>query len=158
MPRCNEEISRLLHNIAKLLVLGAGEDQFRIRAYEEAARTISAMDEDIDELRAADRLEEIPRVGASIAAKVAEYLDTGRYVYYEDLKRAAPVQAVALLEVSGIGPARAKLLAELEQVASNHALQRLPGFGAKLEEKLAREASRVSARSTYAAWRCAAGR
>jgi DNA polymerase (family 10) len=155
MPRRNEEISRLLHNIAKLLVLGAGKDHFRIRAYEEAARTIAAMDEDIDELRAANRLEEIPGVGASIAAKVAEYLDTGRCAYYEDLKRAAPVQAVALLEVSGIGPARAKLLserlgittvAELEQAARNHALQRLPVIGAKLEEKVGREASRVSAR------------
>lgn len=156
MPRRNEEISRLLHNIAKFLILGAGEDHFRIRAYEEAARTIAAMDEDIDELRVADRLEDIPGVGASIAAKVAEYLDTGRCAYYEDLKRTTPSQAVALLGVPSIGPARAKLLSErlgittipqLEQAATNHLLRRLPGIGAKLEEKIGREASRVSARS-----------
>ena len=58
MARRNEEISQLLQNIAKLLMLGAGEDHFRIRAYEAAARTISAMDEDIDDVRAAGHLEE----------------------------------------------------------------------------------------------------
>jgi len=155
MTRRNGAVAHLLENIAKLLAL-KGESPFRIRAYTEAARTIGSMTEDIEDLRRAGRLEQIPGVGPSIAAKVAEYLETGRSNYYEELKRQVPVAAVELLEVPGIGPARAKLLHEhlgissitaLQQAAREHKLQALPGFGAKLEEKIAREAARVMQRT-----------
>lgn len=157
MLRRNQAVSQLLENIAKFLEIagtqgnaaGAGSDYFRIRAYEEAARYVAAMDEDVAQVRAAGRLEEIPGVGESIAAKIAEYLDTGQCAYYEGLKRRVPVRAVELLEVPGIGPSRARQLtgrlhittvAELEQAAREHKLRELPGFGAKLEDQIAREA------------------
>ena len=148
MSRRNEEVALLLENIAKLLAL-KGDDPFRIRAYEEAARSVSATSDDVEDLRTAGRLEAIPRVGASIAAKIAEYLDSGRSAYYEELKRQIPVAAAELLEVPGIGPARAQLLherlgisslLELEQAAREHKLRALPHFGAKLEERIGREA------------------
>jgi DNA polymerase (family 10) len=86
MSRRNEEVATLLENIAELLAAKEG-DPYRIRAYEEAARSITATAEDIEELHRAGRLQDIPRVGESIAAKVAEYLDTNRSTYYEELKR-----------------------------------------------------------------------
>jgi DNA polymerase (family 10) len=156
MPRRNEEIARLLEQIAKLLALTGG-DPFRIRAYTEAARNISAMSEDVAVFHEAGRLDEIPGVGPSIAAKVGEYLDTGRCSYYEELKRQSPVTAADLLEVPGIGPARARILTQrlhisslpdLEQAVRQHQLRTVPGFGQKLEERIAREVERVTQRTS----------
>jgi DNA polymerase (family 10) len=155
MARRNEEVSALLENIAKLLAL-QGDNPFRVRAYTEAARAISATAEDIEDLYRAGRLEEIPGVGESIARKIGEYLATGRLGYYEQLRRQVRVPAVDLLEVPSIGPARARLIAErlgvttveeLVEAAREHRLQALPGFGPKLEERIAREAARVAQRS-----------
>lgn len=155
MARRNEEVAALLANIAKLLAV-KGEDPYRIRAYEEAAQVISAASEDIEELHRAGRLRTLRGVGESIAAKVAEYLDTGRSSYYEELKREVPMPATELLEIAGIGPARAHLLyerlgitsiAELERAAREHRLRALPGFGETLEKRIAREAARVAQRT-----------
>jgi DNA polymerase (family 10) len=152
----NAEVAQLLEGIAELLEVTGG-DPFRIRAYQQAARTKDAMSEDITELARGRRLEDIPGVGESIAAKVTEYLSTGQCAYYEELKRRAPARtAVELLEVPGIGPARVKVLtaqlgitsvAQLAAAARAERLRTLPGFGAKLEERIAREAGRVAERT-----------
>jgi DNA polymerase (family 10) len=153
--RRNEEVALLLDNIAELLML-KNENPYRIRAYTTAAQNIRALDEDIEELARQGKLDEIPGVGKAIAAKIEEYLRTGRLEYYEQLKREVPLQAVDLLEVPGIGPARAHLLYEqlgittiqdLLQAAQEHKLCKLPGFGEKLEERIAREAARLMQRS-----------
>jgi len=153
--RRNEEVARLLENIAKLLAL-KGESPYRVRAYNEAARTISAMTENVEDLHRAGRLQDIQGVGESIASKISEYLDTGQSAYYEDLKKEVSSTAAELLEVPGIGPARARLLyerlgissvAELERAAREHRLRTLPGFGEKLEQKIGIEAARVAQRT-----------
>jgi DNA polymerase (family 10) len=155
MGRRNEDVARLLENIAKLVAL-KGESPYRVRAYREAARTISAMTEDVEDLHRAGRLQDIRGVGESIASKIGEYLDTGRSSYYESLKGEVPVAAVELLEVPGVGPVRARLLherlgitsvAELEKAAREHKLRGLRGFGERLEQKIATEAARVAQRT-----------
>jgi DNA polymerase (family 10) len=155
MARKNEAVATLLESIAKLLAL-KGENPFRIRAYEEAARAITATSEDVEALHRAGRLTELHGVGESIAAKIAEFLDTGRSTYYEQLKAQVPEAAAELLEVPSIGPARAQLLterlgittiADLQLAAREHRLCTLPGFGEKLEQRIAREAARVAQRT-----------
>lgn len=153
--RRNEEVALLLDNIAELLML-KNENPYRIRAYVTAAQNIRALDADIEELAQHGKLDEIPGVGKAIAAKIEEYLRTGRLAYYEELKREVPLAAVELLEVPGIGPARAHLLykelgittiGQLLEAAQHHRLRDLPGFGEKLEERIAREAARLMQRS-----------
>lgn len=153
--RRNEEVALLLDNIAELLML-KNENPYRIRAYTTAAQNIRALEEDIEEIARAGKLDEIPGVGKAIAAKIEEYLRTGKLEYYEQLKREVPLQAVDLLEVPGIGPARAHLLyeqlgittiADLLRAAQEHKLRQLPGFGEKLEERIAREAARLMQRT-----------
>lgn len=154
--RRNDEIAQILENIAKLLALKKGESPFRIRAYQEASRAIEAESRDIEDIYRTGKLEEIPGVGPSIAAKIREYLETRNIKYYEGLKKQVFAPAVELLEVPMIGPARARLLYEqlgisgvagLEKAAREKKLQTLPGFGVKLEEKILREAERVAARA-----------
>ncbi len=153
--RRNEEVALLLENIAELLML-KNENPYRIRAYTTAAQNIRALDVDIEELARQSKLDQIPGVGKALAAKIEEYLETGKLQYYEELKREVPIQAVDLLEVPGIGPARAHLLyeklgittiQELLQAAEEHKLRHLPGFGEKLEERIAREAARLMQRT-----------
>ncbi len=153
--RRNEEVALLLDNIAELLML-KNENPYRIRAYTVAAQNIRDLDVDIEQLAREGKLDEIPGVGKAIAAKIDEYLRTGKLEYYEQLKREVPLQAVDLLEVPGIGPARAHLLYEqlgittiqqLLEAAQNHKLCKLPGFGEKLEERIAREAARLMQRT-----------
>jgi DNA polymerase (family X) len=86
MTRRNEAVADLLEEIAELLTL-KGDDPYRVRAYEEAALAIRATDRDIEELHRAGRLQDIRGVGKSIAAKVGEYLDSGRSRYREQLRR-----------------------------------------------------------------------
>ncbi len=155
MNRRNHEVAQLLNGIAELLAL-KGETPFRIRAYTEAAQYIDTMTEDVDSLYQAGRLEDIPGVGASIATKIAEYLKTGHSSYYEQLRQQIPSSATELLEVPGIGPARAHLLftrlgittvRQLLKAAEAHQLRDLPGFGEQLEARIAREAARVTQRT-----------
>jgi len=153
--RRNEEVAALLEQIAELLML-KNENPYRIRAYTIAAQNIRDLDADIEEVARQGKLDEIPGVGKAIAAKIEEYLRTGKLEYYEQLKREVPVQAVDLLEVPGIGPSRAHLLYEklgittiqqLLEAAQNHKLCTLPGFGEKLEQRIAREAARLMQRT-----------
>lgn len=153
--RRNEEVAALLEQIAELLML-KNENPYRIRAYTIAAQNIRDLDADIEEIAQQGKLDEIPGVGKAIAAKIEEYLRTGKLEYYEQLKREVPIQAVDLLEVPGIGPSRAHLLYEklgittiqqLLEAAQNHKLCTLPGFGEKLEQRIAREAARLMQRT-----------
>jgi DNA polymerase (family 10) len=153
--RRNEEVARLLMEISELLAV-IGESPFRVRAYAEAARHIEAMAEDVDAVYRAGRIEDVPGIGPSIAGKIGEYLTTGRSGYYEKLKRQMPHDVVTLLEIPGVGPARARLfyerlgitsVAELLLAAQEHRLRGLPGIGETLEQRIATEAARLSQRA-----------
>src|SRR5829696_7208986 len=73
----NEELARLFSEMAELLTL-TGETGFRVRAYDRGARALSGHGADLSSLSERE-LAAIPGVGKAIAAKVREYLDTGRW-------------------------------------------------------------------------------
>lgn len=151
----NAEVAQLLRSIADILEL-KGDSIYRIAAYREAARNIENLQEDIAVVSREDRLRDIPGVGPSIAAKVQEYLTTGKVDYYEDLRKGVSMEAVELLQVPGLGPRRAQYiyqklhvtsLGELERAAAEHRLSQLPGIGRKTEDKLLKELRRLRQRT-----------
>ena len=75
MAWANEEIAGLLREYAELTQITGG-DVFRARNYEKAARSVRGWADDISQLDP-KALRAIPGVGASIAAKIAEYRETG---------------------------------------------------------------------------------
>ncbi|MEA2642090.1 MAG: polymerase [Chloroflexota bacterium] len=159
MTSRNEDVAMLLENVARLLTL-KGDSPFRIRAYLDAAYELRSHAQDVEALHRSGHLTDVPGIGPSIAAKIGEYLDTGRVRYLEELKLRFPVEATDLLDVPSIGPARAQViherlgvstLPELERAAHEHRLRELPGFGPKLEERIAREAEAASQRASRAA-------
>ena len=149
MMRKNEHVAQLLENIARLLTLKY-DDPYRIGAYMDAARNIAGSADDVEVLHQRGQLQEIRGVGPSIAEKVAEFLETGRSSYEEELEREIAPEAPDLLELPSIGPLRARLiqerlgittLAELERAARDHRLRALRGIGETLEARIADEAA-----------------
>ena len=66
----NAQIARRFEEIATLLEL-AGENPFRIRAYQRAAQTVSGLSRPLSELPEAERLE-IAGIGKGLAAQIVE--------------------------------------------------------------------------------------
>ena len=67
-----------------------GEQAFRVNAYRRAALALENLDQEVERLRAEERLREVPGVGEGIAAKIVEYLDTGRIPQLEELQKKVP--------------------------------------------------------------------
>jgi DNA polymerase (family X) len=147
----NEELARLFAEMAELLLL-QGETGFRVRAYERGARALSGYGADLTGLSERD-LAAIPGVGKAIAAKVREYLETGRVAKLEELRAEVPAGLRALLRVPGLGPRKARQVHEAlgvgspEELAAAVAAGRvagLPGMGQRTEANLRRALERMA--------------
>lgn len=139
----NLEIAHILYEIAD--ILEAQDVEFKPRAYRRAARSIEELSEDIEDIWKRGELEEIPGVGKNIAAKISEYLETGKLKYYEKLKKEFPVDLESLSKVEGLGPKKAiklykklgiKNLDDLKKAVEKGKVKGLEGFGEKSEEKI----------------------
>jgi DNA polymerase (family X) len=144
VARLNEEVAGLLREYAELSQITGG-DVFRTRNYEKAARSVRGWGEDVGQLDVKG-LRVIPGVGASIAAKIAEYLQTGRIAALDELRAQIPAGVLELTRVPGLGPKRALQLhhdlgvssvPELAAAIKAGRLEGLPGFGARSGERLA---------------------
>ena len=144
MAWLNEEVAGLLREYAELTQITGG-DVFRARNYEKAARSVRGWGEDISRLDAKG-LRAIPGVGASIAAKIAEYLATGHIAALDELRAKIPSGVLELTRVPGLGPKRALQLNhdlgvssvdELAAAVQAGRLEGLAGFGARSEERIA---------------------
>jgi DNA polymerase (family 10) len=144
MAWLNEEVAGLLREYAELTQITGG-DVFRARNYEKAARSVRGWGDDIGPLDAR-ALRAIPGVGASIAAKIAEYRDTGTIGALEELRAQIPPGVLELTRVPGLGPKRALQLNrelgvesvdDLAAAITAGRLDGLGGFGAKSGERIA---------------------
>jgi len=140
----NEEIAALLREYAELTQITGG-DVFRARNYEKAARSVRGWPDDISQLDVKE-LRAIPGVGASIAAKIAEYRQTGSIGALEELRARIPPGVLELTRVPGLGPKRALQLNrdlgvqsvdDLAAAIKAGRLDGLAGFGARSEERIA---------------------
>lgn len=145
MASTNEEVAALLREYADLLGLTGG-DQFRVRNYERAARSVAGYPDDLGTLPDGG-LTRIPGVGSSIAAKIAECRRTGSFKALDELRAVVPPGARQLAKVPGVGPKRALQLAreltitsvgDLDQALRSGRLRGVAGFGPKSEERILR--------------------
>ena len=142
----NQELAKIFFEIAELLEMK--EVQFKPRAFEKAARSIEALDEDVRDIYkkgGIKALEEIPGVGRGIAERIEEYLKHHHIKDYERLKKQMPVDISGLTAIEGVGPKLIQLLykklkvrnvRDLERAAKSGKLKKLPRIGAKLEQKI----------------------
>lgn len=151
----NGEVARLLREMGDLLEL-QGENGFKVVAYRKAARSVESMKTDLEEVSRGGGLESIPGVGKAIAAKIDEYLKTGKIESRERLFRETPPGMAQLLSISGLGPKTVSMLhqklgvstvAELEAAAREHRIRRLPRMGPTSEKNILRSIERWKKRS-----------
>jgi DNA polymerase (family 10) len=100
----NFAVARLFEEIAQSLEV-AGEQGHRQRAYRRAARSVASTSERVEDLAAQGRLRDIPGVGASIAALITEFLETGAMRTHQQLIDEHPPGLAPLLNARGFGPA-----------------------------------------------------
>ena len=108
----NFEVARIFYEIASLLEV-RDESRFRIRAWQRAAQTLEALSEDVTAVAARGALRSLPGIGKEIAARIEEYLATGRLELLDRLRENLPPDFLSLLEVRGLGPRTARALWEL---------------------------------------------
>ncbi|WP_455234368.1 DNA polymerase/3'-5' exonuclease PolX [Thiogranum longum] len=145
MPVHNEDIAAVFDEIADLLEI-EGDNPFRIRAYRNGARTLREMGKDISGL--VERGEDITRlsgIGANLAAKIREILETGHCRALDKLRKQLPADLTGLLKIPGLGPKRVHALyheldihnhQQLERAARDGLIAELPGFGAKTQSRI----------------------
>jgi DNA polymerase (family 10) len=141
----NAEIAKVFFDVADLLDL-KGENVFKIRAYQKAARSIEHSSVELEQLVKEGRdLREIPGVGEAIQQKIQDLVNTGKLKLYEDLKKEFPAGITALLDIPGVGPKTANLLAnelgissidELEAAIVSGRVSKLYRMGDKTAENI----------------------
>jgi DNA polymerase (family 10) len=155
----NIDIARILSEIADLLEI-QGENQFRVRAYRAAARTIETLTVPAASLASEGRLDELPGIGEDLAGKIGTILETGTLPLLRELTAKTPESVVQMLRIPGLGPKRAKqiyetlhvaTLADLETAVKSGRLRQLRGIKAATEQKIL--TGLASLRGHAARWR-----
>jgi DNA polymerase (family 10) len=141
----NTAIAKVFQDMADLLEL-KGENKFKIRAYERAARAIEYLPKEIEVmLDEGEDLQSIPGVGEAIAKKTIELVNTGKLGAYEELKAEFPEGITKLLEIPGIGPKTANRLStelgimsvdELEKAIQDGRVAKLFRLGDKTADNI----------------------
>jgi DNA polymerase (family X) len=152
VPRTNDAVEQALLEFADLLAI-LGDDPFKPRAYEKAAKAVGGYPTDLAgmDLR---RILEIPGVGRSIGEKIHAYLTTGSIPELEALRSEIPSGVREMMSVPGLGPKKAIVLYEQLGIDSVDALAAaveedriagLKGFGSKTQANIARGIQQLSA-------------
>ena len=138
------DVARALEEIAVLLEL-KGENPFKIRAYENAARAIDGLSEDLALVVESGRLTEIKGIGENLARNITELWKTGRLKFLDELVDATPPGYLEMIRVPGLGAKRVRALgeeleiaslAQLKAAAEGGRIRDLKGFGAQSEKKI----------------------
>jgi DNA polymerase (family 10) len=139
-----EKIAHALEEIATLLEL-KDENPFKIRAYQNAARSIEAFGASFSDLQNQETLEKIPGIGKAIAAKISELVTTGGLKFLDELRAEFPSAILELFSIPGLGAKKIKALYEQLKISSIADLQaacesgrvaELPGFGETTQTKI----------------------
>jgi DNA polymerase (family X) len=142
----NAEIASAFDEIADLLEF-QGANQFRVRAYRNAARTIRDLPESVTDIAGSTdrKLTDLEGIGADLAEKIKTLLDSGSLPMLDELRQQVPESVLTMLRVPGLGPKRVatlykelnvSTLEDLRQAAEAHKIRELKGFGAKTEETI----------------------
>jgi DNA polymerase (family 10) len=139
------QVASVLDEVGTLLELKEDSNPFEARAYQNAARSVSALDGDIEQLVRAGKLKGVPGLGSTILKRIEELVDTGHMALYDELVATTPPIKLEMLHIQGVGPKKINAIynqlhvnsiSELEQACKEDKVARLPGFGKKTQDKI----------------------
>jgi len=139
-----KEVAAVLEEIATILEI-KGENPFKARAYESAARTIESLGADLEAVVREEKLRDYKGIGEALAQKITELVTTGTLGYYDELRAGVPAGLLEMTGIPGMGPKRIRAIheklglstvGELEYACKENRLAVLEGFGAKSQQKV----------------------
>ena len=137
-------IAGQLRQIGRLLSV-IGENPFKIRAYERAARALENVAGDFDARIKEGRLTEIDGIGKALATVIKEIYDSGESALLQQLSDQLPAGAAELNEVPGLTLKKIitlheslgiKSVDDLKTACEKGLIQAVKGFGQKAEANI----------------------
>ncbi|HKI47193.1 MAG TPA: DNA polymerase/3'-5' exonuclease PolX [Balneolales bacterium] len=144
MALTNQQVATKLEEIGTLMRL-AGENEFRARAFDNAARTIESLHDDISTYIKDRSLTKIKGIGKSIAEDIYNLAETGSIPVLVDLHKRVPEELIKWLDISGMGPKKVykihkelniTTIDELKEKVKDGSVAKLSGLGEKSAEKI----------------------
>lgn len=145
MPVHNRDIAEIFNKVADLLEI-EGANQFRVRAYRNAARTINDLPQSAaDMVEKGEDLSKLSGIGRDLAGKIAEIVETGELRQLKELESRLPADLGRMMDIAGLGPKRVQALHanlginsldDLKEAAQLEKIREVPGFGIKTEGKI----------------------
>jgi DNA polymerase (family 10) len=139
------QVANLLDEIATLLELKEGSSPFEVRAYQNAARAVNALDGDIEQMVREGKLKGVPGLGPTIIKRVEEAVETGHIAFYDELASTTPPVKLEMVRIQGMGPKKINAIysqlhvtsmADLVKAIEENKVAALPGFGKKTQDKI----------------------
>ena len=134
----------VLEQVGVLLEL-SGANGFRVRAYQNASRALSSMEEDLFSTISEDRLLQIKGIGKGIGGLITESVMQGTWGDMQSLYDKVPPGLIEIVGIPGLGPKKVKSLYDSLGIDSIELLKKaceldhissLPGFGKKSQNKI----------------------
>jgi DNA polymerase (family 10) len=149
------QIADVLEEIAAHLEF-RGENPFKVRAYQNGARVLRDLEDDLEGLVRSGDLRKKRGIGAALADKIATLVTTGRLPYLEELRAETPPELLSWTDIPGLGPKKARAIHEalgivtvqsLEEAARAGRLRALRGMGPALESRVLEGLQRLKRRT-----------
>ena len=137
-------IAETLDEVAVLLEL-SGENPFKVRAYQNGARTLETLTEDLDTLIAEGTLKGHRGIGQGLADAITELRRHGRLALLDELRAALPPGLMRMLQIPGLGPKKVRALwqqlgitdlPQLQLACAEGRVAELKGFGPKTQDNI----------------------
>tara|TARA_B100001758_G_scaffold60736_1_gene50411 strand:+ start:2262 stop:4205 length:1944 start_codon:yes stop_codon:yes gene_type:complete len=134
----------VLEQVAVLLEL-SGANGFKVRAYQNASRALSSMEEDLFSIISEGRLLQVKGIGKGIGGLITESVLHGTWGDMQSLYDKVPTGLIEIVGIPGLGPKKVKALYDslgiesIEQLKTACELDHissLPGFGKKSQKKI----------------------
>ncbi len=134
----------VLEQVAVLLEL-SGANGFRVRAYQNASRALSSMEEDLYSIVSEGKLLQIKGIGKGIGGLITESVLHGTWGEMQSLYDKVPSGLIEIVGIPGLGPKKVKALydllgiesiAELKSACERDHISPLPGFGKTSQKKI----------------------
>ncbi len=139
------QVANLLDEIGSLLELKEGSNPFEVRAYQNAARAVNALNGDIEQLTRQGKLKGVPGLGTTIIKRIEEVVETGHIALYDELVETTPPIKLEMLRIPGVGPKKVNAIynqlhvnsiPDLVEACKQDKVAALPGFGKKTQDKI----------------------
>jgi DNA polymerase (family 10) len=139
----NKQIIKILKNTAKLMELH-GENDFKIKSYQSAVYSLERHNKSLAMMSVED-LQGIEGVGKSLAQSIYQINEQGSFELFDDLSAKTPEGILEMIQLSGFGPKKIKLIWEKLEIdnledlliaCKENKVAALKGFGEKTQIKL----------------------